>query len=435
MALAMSHWEKLEFDDAIAALEAYMSRPSHSTMLPHIQVLQTAPLYANFALMLVSVARYDEAIKIYQILVDAANTQLFRWDGLVRDTQENMKTMLQGSPELQSAAELVKQIALNRFELEAALLGYNHDLGISQFRANDHLAAQESFTRALDLLDRQPVRREDLSALIHSSLSLVYEFLGNYKVAAPHHARSLRLDSTQEKFDHPHLATMLHATHFLKDSRAERLKLEAILDNSDPTWRNTRIENRTKDDILNEMMQKVHDQSTNPNGPQSNEPALLTSESQSSVSTEELKDKEDPDNQSTAALLSSPALVEIAQSQAREESKLVEALLEQHKKRIGNDSIGLLSLLLQLATLKRRYGSFDESIKFVEEAIQIVSEAKGKTHALYATTLMHKSLHFHSTGDLVSTSPVLLYFSLFFDLESQNILQNTLILCAQNSLY
>lgn len=383
-------------------LERYLARPSYSTTLPHIAVLQSAPLYVNLGMMLTSLARFKDAIRIYEILINAADTQLSRWDGLVKKTMDDVMNLPKDHPEFQSATELVNEIKAAKIELEASLLTYNHDLGTSHIAVGDYLAAQKSFTKAIELLDRQPQREDDVSGMLNSSISMVYEAIGNYKLAAKHHSMALRSAPTIEKYDHPHLATMLHSTHFLKDTAAERAKLEAILDESDPNWRASFLVPKTREEILDDIL-KEKVALERQNQPQLASPTDSTTANPTNATNELDTTTLPPHTEKYVSFYGSPEMMAKVQQHAQKESVLVAEVLNQHRKRLAINDIALVPILLQLATLKRRCAFFVESLELVDEALRLVSEAKGHKHAYYATALMHKSIHYHTTGDLVCT--------------------------------
>ena len=387
-------------------MERFLARPLDSNVLPHIQILQSAQAYVSFGTMLTSLARFDEAIANYTTLIDAAETQISRWTELVSKTVGELNKLAPDDARRQPVVDFLSKIADAKIELDQSLLTYYHDAGVAYVHIGDIMNAHKHFTKSLEIADRLPERENRLIALIHASLSSAYESLGNYKVALEHHKIALRMDPTIEKFEHPNLATILHTTHFLQDTPSERRKLEALLDKSDPNWRDQLITHpRPTSELIDEMIDNTRNKlmpgAAKPVVSELYTPAPDTTEAAETQNTGKNLDVDDSN-----PLLDSQIYLDLLQTQASEESVMVCDILKHYRIRLGNEHTSLIPLLLHTATLKRRSGFADESLKLIDEALSLVASKKGKTHAMYGTVLMHKSIHHHSIGNLIGTSKI-----------------------------
>jgi tetratricopeptide (TPR) repeat protein len=386
---ALKHWTELNFSEASAVLETYLNRPTVGTKLQHIRILEDQQVYLYYASLLFSQGRIREAADNYRLLTEAAKTQMTRWLELMSRTQTEIKKspMEAGKPDQRE--EYLQQLAGAMLELRGASSTHHHDYAKMLEFLGETIEAQRAYETALELYTPFKEREPALFGTLQAGLSMLYEHLGNYNIALPLHASSLRANPRTDRFDHPHVATMLHHIHTLQDTPEERKRLEQILDKGDRNWRQEAYaEPKTKEQILEEIVAS---------GPSSQSPPALTLDSSSSQT---LETKRADEASPIPDALPTEEFLEILTAEAKEEATMLRAMLKAQRPALGNIHMALLPGLLQLATMERRIRNFDDSMALLTEALDIVRTLKGESHCDYATVLMHKSIHHHAVDQL-----------------------------------
>lgn len=355
-------------------LEEYISTLPTTSKLPHIAILENQQAYLYFASLLASQGRLEESAANYRLLTEAARTQLDRWSSTISTLEEDLKKKPNPVSESDRRSDFLNQLRSAFLDLRASSAAHHHDYAKTLEFLGENMKAQTAYETALELFVTFRDKDPQTFGMMSSSLGMLYEHLGEYKRALPHHAVALRSCPAVERHDHPNLATILHPVHTPKDTPQERKRLEAILEQADPSWRQNASSKQASD---------------------------LTS-AESSPPPQEGKVADAAENkQDTEPSLSTDDFLTAIKIEAQEEAVMLRAIVEEQRKRLGNRSMALLPGLLQLATLERRLTNFELSLQLVSEALELVSQVKGTSHSDYATVLMHKCIHYHVTDQLV----------------------------------
>jgi tetratricopeptide (TPR) repeat protein len=398
-----------------------------------------------------SQGRLEEAEQNYQILVNASLLQLDRWSNSLKEADKIMKSVDKTSDEWLTQKEREDNVHEAIQDLTQTLATIYHDLGRTQESLNKTLESQSSYNMALELLERIASTDKELLSTIRTNLSMLYENLGNYKVAGPHHEQVLRQTTEIERYDHPHMMTSLHPCHLVSTDFSEQKKREDALDQSSPGWREQEMQwdpndQRTNDEKAEELTQRTLTERLlkNPayvaykqekgeplpvlpskSNYTSTVPSLLPSASGIAPLSASPIDGAEPNtlvdmSQSASqfaslfpsgenedgpggllAEMTAEKGIDMIQAQTRKELSTVHHMLDGHIANLGESHMALVPIYSHLAVLSRRAGEFGPSLEYLNRALSIVKLHKGVRHCAYATMLMHIAVHHHAAQDLI----------------------------------
>lgn len=440
MKLAVSFCKEKKFGEASLVLKRFLKRNNNPELLQHVQVLKNQEIYVTLGTCLMSEARYEESVRNYQTLVNACETQITRYDAVIAEKKQELEQWERGretEEEREKLQNMVEMVGEAKKTLRMSFSTYSHDLGISLANIGDTMGAQSAFNKAITLLQQHEERHDELLGVYTSSLAMLYENIGNYKHASELHSKTLRLIRTLDRFDHPHAATMFHPAHFLKSLSEEQLQMQRQVEKDHPNWRYELANPASHEDIVREVVSKekiakiISGELPSPFDIEKDS-TTLENEIDADLSTSSYEaegsseDNHSFDSQSPSAelapyspianpnmtvreltdrvekFMASPEFFDEVQEQAKEDSATVNYILKLHKEKLGPKNILLVPHLLQLATLQRQAGNFENSKNHISEALTIIKEAKGGVNnTMYATALMNKAIHHHAGNELL----------------------------------
>lgn len=210
--------------------------------------------------------RYEESSKTFGALSNAAGTQISRWQDFIKQAESQLMSGQLPPSEADVLQGKVEQMKLSFMHLLPMLASWYHDYAKSLDMCGHTLDAQTAYAKAAETIEQLP--KEEAAKFTHAisiNRAMMYEHLGNYKVAAPYHVQILRNGVEATRFDSPHVATMLNPVNTLNNTADERKKMEDLLDKHSPGWRDD-VGHRSQPNSLDQVMQPVQniDPATSP---------------------------------------------------------------------------------------------------------------------------------------------------------------------------
>lgn len=339
--------EDLDFEAAAELIESFLEPRSDLPGVRGVLIYNMAPLYRKWANLLEAQARFEEAIRLMRLLVEAAT---FRHKEYLKEAsilRRGLERRSIAKEEAKDARRMICEFDDEMREIELELACYYRDLGLLFYKSGQSEKGKLMVSKACSMLVEMHFKLQDNSKLKKKQKNMSDTDNSAYR-------------------NHGHRISLLMAS-FCPDLG---LICEMIGGNTEVTScvaQNAHISALQRDSACLGHLTPQH-------------PLFGTMLNLQS----ELNDNE------------------FSEPETRRDLRRIEAITKRHRSVLGSKSIILAGLLLGGATLQRRLFQFENSKSLLEEAASIVSHSMGDKSSYYATVLMHQSIHAQCMGDLAT---------------------------------